>query len=152
MINGWLAKSFFSAFAVIPFILILSAFDRAYSIRPESAILYWFIGIVFGMFSYTAIGKGTYLITPNTCLLVIAFLGVVFGVAANILLVQAVIEAPNLGLPMTIVGANSAMIFLIGPVLAYLLPKYFEQIKFDGVYFFGITLVLVGLGVISLHK
>ena len=53
---------------------------------------------------------------------------------------------------MTIVGANSAVAFIIGPALALVLPAYFQHIKFDAIHLTGILLTLIGVGMISIHK
>jgi len=149
---GWLGKSITASVVIIPFILLTSSFGRVFKTQPESMMFYWMLGTAMGIAIYLTSQGKSYLLMPDTQLTILGIIGLTLGAMANILLIQAIVASPNPGIPVTIVGANSAIIFIIGPALAIFLPAYFQHIKFDAIHLTGILLTLVGVGIISIHR
>lgn len=152
IMSGWVVKSLIATVIAVPFFLVAGVFGRVFKIAPESMIFYWLFGSSIGIAIYLkATGKSS-LLLPSTHLIVIAIMGLIMGALANILLFQAIIASPNPGIPMTILGSNSAIVFVLGPLLAIILPNYFQYMKFDTFHMIGIMLTVVGVGILSIHK
>src|SRR3989344_4269687 len=130
---GWMAKSLIAMFCLVPFILAIGFLGRNYQVRAEATMIWYFFGIIIGaplvMWRLNIInGSDLALTVPHFAVLL---MGMVLGVASNILLVQAIPAAPNPGLPMAFMNTASVIAFVFAPVLGILLPKYFDQAKFD---------------------
>lgn len=152
IMSGWVAKSLVATIIAVPFLLVAGVFGRVFKTSPESMIFYWLTGSAIGIAIYLkAIGKSN-LLLPNTQLVTVAIMGLIIGASANILLFQAVVASPNPGIPMTILGSNSAIAFILGPLLAIILPKYFQHMEFDIFHMLGIMLTIIGVGILSMHK
>lgn len=152
IMSGWVVKSLIATVIAVPFFLVAGVFGRVFKTAPESMIFYWLLGSAIGIAIYLkATGKSS-LLLPNTQLIIIAVMGLIIGAWANILLFQAIVASPNPGIPMTILGSNSAIVFVLGPLLAIILPKYFQYMKFDTYHMIGIILTVVGVGILSIHK
>lgn len=152
IMQGWVMKSLMATIIAVPFLLTAGVFGRVFKVQPEAMIFYWLLGSAAGIGVYLlAIGKVS-MLSMNTQLSTVAIMGLVIGSLANILLFQAIVASPNPGMPMTIMGSNSAIAFVLGPLLAFFLPKYFQYMRFDSLHLIGIVLTIVGVGILSIHK
>lgn len=152
MMTGWVAKSLIATVMSVPFLLVAGVFGRVFKIAPESMIFYWLAGSMTGIAIYLRVTGKADLLVPNKQLITVAVMGLIMGSSANILLFQAIVASPNPGIPMTILGSNSAIVFILGPLLAIMLPRYFQYMKFDIIYMLGILLTITGVGILTLHK
>ena len=145
---GWLGKSFIAMFCLIPFMLMFNFLGKNYGVRPEAAMFAWFLGSTIGIFAFSGVRSAdiTHTFLP---ILVIVALGIVIGGPSNILIAQAAPAAPNPALPFTIVNAASAVTFLLAPILAIALPRYFDPMSFSLINMSGIILVITGLGLVA---
>ena len=151
---SWAAKSLIATLCLVPFILAIGFLGRNYQVRAEATMIWYFFGIIIGaplvMWRLDIInGSDLALTMPHFAVLL---MGMVLGVASNILLVQAIPAAPNPGLPMAFMNTASVIAFVFAPVLGILLPKYFDQAKFDIYHFAGIVLTVVGISLIALKR
>ncbi|KKW43902.1 MAG: hypothetical protein UY97_C0001G0073 [Parcubacteria group bacterium GW2011_GWB1_57_6] len=151
---SWAAKSLIATLCLVPFLLAIGFLGRNYQVRAEATMIWYFFGIVIGapivMWRLNIInGSDLALTMPHFAVLL---MGMVLGVASNILLVQAISVAPNPGLPMAFVNSASVIAFMLAPVLGILLPRYFDQARFDIYQFVGIVLTVVGISLIMLKR
>jgi len=147
----WLSKSLVVMVCMIPLVIMFNFFGKNYGVRPEALTFAWVIGVGIGVaFSVYSLDMfdTKILYTPLIPLLVIVLLGIVFGTPVNILLVQAVPQAPNPALPFTIMNIGSVGAYLLAPALAILLPKYFDSMSFNWVNLTGVSMVAIGLGLV----
>ena len=145
---GWLGKSLIAMTALVPFLLLLNFFGKNYGIRPETATLAWFTGSAIGICVFSGT-RSDEILGSFLPILTIVMLGIAVGAPMNILVAQAVPAAPNPALPFTIVNAASAVVYVLAPLLAIILPRYFDPMQFDAVQLGGIALVVVGLGLVA---
>lgn len=151
---GWVAKSLIGMLCLVPFLLAIGFLGRNYQVRAEATMIWYFFGVVLGapliLWRLGIIHGSDFALTkPHLTVLV---LGMVFGVASNIYFIQAIATAPNPGLPVSIVNTASVIAFIFAPALGALLPKYFDQVKFDVYHFTGIILTVVGISLIALKR
>ena len=102
---SWVAKSLIATLCLVPLLLAIGFLGRNYQVRAEATMIWYFFGIVIGallvMWRLNIInGSDLALTMPHFAVLL---MGMVLGVASNILLFQAIPVAPNPGLPMAFV-------------------------------------------------
>ena len=152
---SWLTKSIVATFCLAPIILASSFFSGNYNVRPETTIIWYFIGIVLGAIPYALYTK---LLTPQellpqtTILLIILLMGITLGTASNLFIFQALATAPNPSLPMAISNAITPIVLITSIVLSVFLPQYFGAVKIDWLHCVGILFVISGVTIIALHK
>ena len=113
-------------------------------------VLGMLLGASVGMLCLNRISGEDFI--PTGSLIMIAMMGLVFGTSTNILLYQAIAEAPNPGLPMACFNTSSLIAFIIAPLLAFALPRYFDRTIFNMYHFTGILLTIVGVCLIALKR
>src|SRR3989339_301022 len=90
---------------------------------------------------------------PLIPLLIVIFLGFFVGTLANVLYSQVLTDStcPNLALPLTIMNSYGAWAYILAPMLAIALPRYFNKMVFTPINFLGIILVVIGM-VLLMYK
>ena len=151
---GWFGKSVIAAILfIIPF-LSVGFFNRNFGLKPEAILVWYGIGLAFGCFGWTLALNTIQLneLSFNWPLFVAAIIGAMFSALPNILLYQALVTAPNPGLPMAIINVSTVLTFFAALVLAKLLPQWFSVAKFDWIHFSGIVFVVAGVVLLSLKR
>ena len=102
---SWVAKSLIATLCLVPLLLAIGFLGWNCQVRAEATMIWYFFGIVIGallvMWRLNIInGSDLALTMPHFAVLL---MGMVLGVASNILLFQAIPVAPNPGLPMAFV-------------------------------------------------
>lgn len=146
----WLSKSILAMFLFCPFVIYSNVAGRM-GVKGEPLTLYWLFGSGIGLLAYI-IYKQPVLIAPNIHLGLAALVGITTGAFANLLIIQAIIESPNPGLPVAIVSLESVVVYVVTPILVFMLPRYFKQIRFDIWTLFGICLAIAGLSIIMIRS
>ena len=153
MINiGWLEKCLIAMIIFVIFYLSANSIGRQFNTKPESIMAYYLIGSSMGIVIWLITSGQAEILKIAKPLIVIGLLGLILGTIANIYLIQAVIEANNPGLPSTIIGLCGVFVYIIGSLLAVILPKYFGHIKFDWLHLVGVLLIFAGIGIISIKQ
>ena len=151
---GWFGKSIISMFCFLPLLLLFNVFNKM-GVKPEAIVFGWGMGIIFGIL-LTATGVGVVRVenltlsnlTPTLLMLVLVFLGGIFGTTANILWGQAMILAPNPALPFAIGGMASVIGYMITPLANKLYPKYFDPVSFCWVNLLGIIMLVIAIALV----
>ncbi|MDZ7611557.1 MAG: hypothetical protein U5L10_02235 [Candidatus Moranbacteria bacterium] len=147
----WFVKSIVAMFLMAPFFILTNAFGRL-GYRPETMMFYWLLAVAIGIAAWMAYNGEARALLPDKCMSTIFILGLVCGAVANILLIQAIVESFNPGLPVAIVGANSLVVFLVTPILAIIIPQYFQHVGFNWTAFIGIVMTVTGIGLICVSR
>ncbi len=154
MALGWLEKSFIAMACFVPYLFLVPYQIRHYSVRPEVTMLWYFAGVLL-VVPLTLWRLGTLTardLVPTYPHLASLFVGATCGAAVNILMSQAIAEAPNPGLPVVLVNAAAVIAFLVAVWLGMYLPKHFEPRVFSVQHLVGIVLVIAGLACIGLKR
>ena len=148
---GWLTKSFIVLICFLPFPFLFSFFGKGWGMKSESLIFAWNVGAILGM-GIISFGKFNNfqmedLYHPLIPLLIVVSLGFSVGTLANILYSQVLTDpnCPNLALPLAIMNSYGAWAYILAPMLAIALPKYFNKMVFTPINFIGIILVIIGM-------
>jgi len=151
---SWIEKSLIATFCLVPILLTVGFLGKNYQVRAEVTMLWYFFGILIGalviMWRLNIINGSD--LVPTFPLLLVALMGVVFGAISNIFLFQAISVAPNPGLPIAFVNTASVIVFVFAPLLATVLPVYFNQVRFDLYHLLGIVLTITGITIIALKR
>lgn len=147
----WYLKSIVAMLLMTPFMILANAFGRMGN-KPEAMMLYWFVATFIGIGFWMVHTGQVKDLVPNKQLVLLFLIGIACGAVSNILLIKAIVEASNPGLPVAIVGTNSLVIFLVTPLLALFVPKYFQHVRFDWISLFGILLVVGGIFLITIRR
>ena len=148
---GWLGKSITGMICIIPLMLMFNFFGKNYGVKPEALMFGWFLGTAIGIaisvwkFSIFDVNS---LYTPFIPVLCIIFLGIFIGTPANIMIAQAVPEAPNPSLPFAIINTGSAFAYVLAPLMAIILPRHFDKMQFNLINFFGLVIIAIGIGLV----
>ena len=146
---NWLIKSLIAMLCYTPFFIILGAAKKNYNINPEFAFLLYLFAVCIGLFVYSCINsvfKNLQLDLKTIIVVVILFLvGLTTGTMANILYSQAILEAPNPGLPPAITNSFVVIIFIGSVLLFKLFPNFFPEVHFGTTKLIGIIVVIAGL-------
>ena len=150
---GWFSKSLMATVLLVPIFLLSAAFAKSHGARPDAITIWWYLGIIVGTCTYyiTIVGKPSALAfgTPALWMLVA---GTLCGAAANVLLFQAVVAAPNPGLPASMVNVSALLVVLLSVVLARWLPEHFPAVRLSWPDLGGVMLIIAGLAVIALNR
>ena len=154
MVLGWFGKSAVAAMLfTIPF-LSVGFLNRNFGLKPEAILVWYAIGLTLGCFggviTFNTVKLGE--LSPSWPLLAATIIGALFSALPNILLYQALVMAPNPGLPMAIINISTVFTFFAALALADSLPKWFSAAKFDWIHFGGIVLVAAGVVLLSLRR
>jgi len=147
----WYMKSVVAMLLMTPFFILANAFGRLGN-KPEAMMFYWFVATFIGIGFWMVYTGQVKDLVPNKQLMILFAIGIACGAVGNILIVQAIVESSNPGLPVAIVGTNSLVIFMLTPLLAVVAPKYFQHIRFDWISLLGILLVVGGIFLISIKR
>lgn len=146
----WVVKSIIAMIVFVPGLILTEFLGRYWGTRPEMIAVTWFSGVAVGICGWMLYTKQTEVFIFSIPYAVMFIAGIFLGGLMNIMLFQAIVEAPNPGLPITIVNGTSVLVFLAMPVLAYVLPKFFIPSPINLYHFLGIMLVVAGVALISL--
>ena len=147
---GWLAKSFIAMMAFVPGIILTEFIGRYYHIKPLLMAGVWFLGVTLGLWAWLWYTKEASGITFSMPLFSMFIGGLIFGALVNVMLFSAILIAPNAALPVAIVNSAALVVFIATILLAVFLPQYFLRVPFSSYHFFGIILIIVGVGLLSL--
>ena len=153
MINlGWLGKSIVATLIFILLYLLVGIITRQYNMRPESFIAAYIIGAAVGIILWSIASGQTELLKPTIPMIIIFILGATLGALANIYLIQAVAGGSNPGIAATIIGSCGVFVYIIGTIMAVVLPKYFKRMAFDWIDLLSVLLIFSGIAIISLKE
>lgn len=153
---GWLGKAIVAMLCFVPFIFAFNFFSKNYGMKPEVLMVCWYIGVSIGIYLSVLLNWIPNIETKdfslNMPVLYIILAGIVIGTPMNILIGQSALQAPNPGLPFTIINSGSVLAYMFAPVISILLPQYFEKMTFNWYQFGGIGLIVVGIGIVTLKQ
>ena len=142
----WLARSAIATLAVIPVFIAIPYLRRNYGVDPLVYLVWYFGAAAISVALYLAIaGRAAELAPRPGVIAAIIAIGLTLGALANGALFQAVISAPNPGLPPVIYATSSMVVFILSVFLASLLPQFFVPATSDPMRLGGIVLVIAGL-------
>jgi hypothetical protein len=143
----WLVKSAIATVAVIPVFIAIPYFRRNFGVDPLVYLCWYFTAAAISVATYLSLsGRANELIMPGPGVVAaIIAIGLTLGAIANGALFQAVIAAPNPGLPPVIYATSSMVIFVISIFLANSFPQIFVPATSDPLRLAGIILVIGGL-------
>ena len=150
---NWLVKSIVAMVWITPAWLLIGFASKHFGMKPEITFIWYVLGMLVGspfLLPYLNISFGE--LKPTIAAIIVVIFGIVIGALTNMLVFGAVNAAPNPGLPVAIVNASSILVFVFSALLAILLPKYFNLVRFDVYHLVGILLTMIGIGIIALHK
>ncbi|MCH8888968.1 hypothetical protein IID26_00895, partial [Patescibacteria group bacterium] len=125
----WTTKSIIAMFLLVPFFLLIPTLSKHFGLRSETGMLMWFFGTVVGIVVWSLYTNQLEILSIKAPALLVLLMGIVFGAAANILLGQSMVVAPNPGFPIAIISGNIAIIIILAPILAYFIPQFFDVEK-----------------------
>lgn len=141
---GWVGMSLIAMVMIIPSWLGPGFFEKNFHIRPEVFMIWYFVGVVLGSFSFLTF-RGISVVPSFPAWILILGIGLTLGSIVNILLFAAVPIAPNPGLPPAIVNVSSVGIFIAAFLLWRVLPAYFPKVQFDIYHLVGMLVTIGGL-------
>ena len=142
----WLARSAIATLAVIPVFIAIPYLRRNYGVDPLVYLVWYFGAAAISVALYLAIvGRAGELAPRPGVIASIIAIGLTLGAIANGALFQAVITAPNPGLPPVIYATSSLAVFVLSVFLASILPQFFVPATSDPARLGGIVLVIAGL-------
>ncbi|MEX0649409.1 MAG: hypothetical protein WD200_00215 [Candidatus Andersenbacteria bacterium] len=150
--TDWLAKAFIAMLFLIPVFVATPILQKSFGIRPEATLVWWFFGVVVGVACWLYSDGGAKELAPSTPTWIVCLLGLTTGTVANICLFQSLATAPNPGLTLAIVNANSVAAYFAMVLLALLLPRYFVATTWSWQDLIGVLLVTAGIALISIKK
>lgn len=133
---GWIQKSIIAAIMfplIFPLVQILK---QTLGVKTEVTFTWYFTGVwityVWYLYRFSNVHPQDFLPSlPLGALLVgILLWGILIGIP-NVLFIQAVGEAPNSGLVLSITNTSSIVAYLFTWCLALLLPQFNKNMKFD---------------------
>ncbi len=150
----WFGKSLVALVSLLPLLILFNSFVKC-GAKPEAIIFVWFLGAVLGII-LIPLGVGIMNVpnfvlgdlAPTRTLCILLVLGMTFGTIANLLLGQAIPEAPNPAFPFAIVGSAGAVGYIIVYFISHVAPRHFDAITFSWVNFLGIVLLATAIGMI----
>ncbi len=146
----WLTCAILATLGISPVMILTGVAQRNFGIASDVTAALWMGGVTLGIIGWIVTnGRGSELITLSPMLVSIFIFSLVVGAAANILLFQALVSAPNPGLVLGVLNTNALLAFLLAPLLAYVLPQFFPSWEFAWQHGIGIVMVVTGLGLIT---
>ena len=131
------------------FILLVPFMAKNFNISPDITIFIWLFGSSVGIWFFSPNVSIESLSNQWLPVIVLLAIGLTIGAYANLALGRVVLEAPNPALPFAIVNAASAVVYLLSAILAVLAAKWFGVVEITLRGCIGITIVLVGLYLVS---
>lgn len=148
MTGNWLWQSLFAMVLLVPAWLAIGFFDRNFHVRPDVFLVWYFLGSAV----YGGVSSFELLIPSWGAVVAVFGIGVFISGPANSAIFQAVIAAPNPGLPVAIGNAASVFVFLAAIGLYQIDKIHFSKVHADMWSFVGVMLVVVGVALIGVRR
>jgi len=150
--SEWLVKAIVSMLFFIPGSFAVPVVQRNFGVRPEVILSWWLLGILLGVSVWLGSQSQLRLLMPSAPTLIVGLLGLTVGTVANICLYQSIAAAPNPGLPVAVRATNAAVVYVITPILVFVMPRYFHNLEFTWHHFLGVTLIVAGTVLVALKQ
>jgi hypothetical protein len=151
---GWLGKTLVATVSLIPVMIFFNTFVKQ-GMKPEVVIFTWMAGTAIGIFltplglSFLEVKDLTIFdFSLNRLMALLLLLAIVFGSVGNIMLGQAIPLSPNPALPFAIAGLASVIAYVLCPVLAIFLPKFFPSVSFNWINLLGLIGISISVAMI----
>jgi drug/metabolite transporter (DMT)-like permease len=155
---GWFERSVAAMVLLVPTWLVIRFLSRYYAIRPELIMVWVYLGYAVIVGGWLWLSEGVparRFLPPNGAALMLALIPVVLGAIANVFVYQALNQAPNPGLPTSIMGVNNMLVTLAAVLLSNLLPRYGQYLaekELGWQYAVGVLLIVSGVGLIAVRR
>lgn len=148
--GAWFWQALGAAFLFTPSVLAVGFFRKNFGMDTNVFLVWYFAGTVLSfvtVFWYLgALSLADF--APDRYKLGAAAFGLVFNAAANFLLFKAYASQPNLA--ESVVDSKNVLVFVAALAAAYLLPKYFVEVKFHYMHAVGVLGVTAGAIILAL--
>ena len=142
----WIIKAIAATASVVPVFIAIPFFRKNYGVDALVFMSWYFGAAAVSVAIYLAAsGRGGELVPRAPVTIAIVIIGLTLGALANGQLFQAVIAAPNPGLPPVVYATASVFVFLLSALFAAALPQFFAPVSAGPMHLVGIVLVLAGL-------
>jgi drug/metabolite transporter (DMT)-like permease len=149
---GWLGKSILALVLVTP-VFMAGPVLKERGLRPETFCLWYYLGCFIGIAGYVSRSKLWENSVAHPWMSAgLLLTSIALGAAVQILLFQSMSEAPNPGIPLTIVNLSAVIICVVTPWLYKLAPQVFAKAELDSQKLLGIVLALAGVALIVTKK
>lgn len=149
---GWLGKSILALVLVTP-VFMAGPVLKERGLRPETFCLWYYLGCAVGIAGYvwrSKLWENSIAHPAMSAGMLLA--GIALGAAVQILLFQSISEAPNGGIPLTIVNLSAVIICVVSPALYKFAPQVFAKAELDSHKLLGVVLALAGVALIVIKK
>lgn len=150
MFFPWYVKAFIVALGFVPFILGIPLLQK-HGLRSESAFAAWAIGYVCFLAVVSPLQTSasvTSFVYPLGLFALVIVAGIVIGGPVNLLMAQAMMEAPNPGFAFAITSLGPAAAYLAGIAIAAIWPDIFPATQFRMIHFCGLVTIAAGVGML----
>ena len=149
---SWFQRSIIAMVVLIPLMVTIPLVQKHYGLSVESYFFSWFLGCGLGFFllGWQAPSLDAKdLFTPVIPFAAVFVIGVLLGAPANILLVQAIPQAPNPALPFAIVNAAAVFAYGLSWVLGKISTEHFGEVELNWPRGIGVVLAVVAITLIN---
>ena len=118
--------------------------------KADTIMFVWLVGCTMGTFVVIEPGARVQL-TDGSVLLpcaIVLILGLTVGTVLNVGIGRVIPLAPNPALPSAIMNVAAVLVYVLAPLLAWVLPKYFSTAEFSAQGLIGVTLAIVGTAMV----
>lgn len=151
---SWKAQAITAMFCSVPMVFAAEYFRSNFDMRFEGILFTYLSGIISGLFLMARFNIGGVsvkgLCQPFWPLVIIFFLGLVFGSTGHSMLVSAMLNqnVPSAALPYAIFGLNPSVAYTLTVVGAICLPQAFKNTQPNWVNFCGLLTLAAGTAMV----
>lgn len=155
---GWFERSLAAMLLLVPTWLVIRFLSRYYGVRPELVMVWVYLGyaVIVGGWLWLSGGVSSRGFIPSNGRIALwALVPTVFGAVANVLVFQALNQAPNPGLPTSVMGVNNLLVTLAAVSLSNFLPrygKYLAEKEIGWQEMAGVVLIVAGMSLFGTRR